>query len=93
MASYSDSPSKDLVLPILVQRGLKREMNASLNFTLSTDRGLFKEIVLDYGKCEGGLPVFKVLNAKSNTGSIEFDVVYSEGENGVHHENGMRVRI
>ena len=49
------------------------------------------EMVLDYGRCEGGTPIFVVENAASSEGAnvVPFSVVYSETRNGVDQDTGQ----
>ncbi|KFY77501.1 hypothetical protein V499_03131 [Pseudogymnoascus sp. VKM F-103] len=46
------------------------------------------EIILDYGRCEGGVPVFEISTATSENGIVEFDVIYSETREGIDNEQG-----
>lgn len=64
-------------------------LSSPSNFALRSDgtSSDAAEIILDYGECEGGIPVFEVLQAASNT-TIELSVIYSEGIDGIGHENG-----
>ena len=91
MGSWSESTFVgDLVLPLCVQHEAKRGAFEPLaDLTILTNHKSSSAIVLDYGRCEGGLPEFRILSAKADGDLIEFDVVYSEGEDGVHHENGV----
>lgn len=54
---------------------------------VTTDVG---EVILDYGRCEGGIPIFVVETATSPEGQAEvpFRVVYSETKEGIDHETG-----
>lgn len=48
------------------------------------------EIILDYGRCEGGVPIF-VVNKAVSLGSeqdVPFRVVYGETREGVDHDTG-----
>lgn len=45
-------------------------------------------INLDYGRCEGGFPVYEIQEAKGN-GSISLRVVFSETIDGIDAETGM----
>lgn len=59
------------------------------SFTLETrnDASNRAEVILDYGQCEGGLPTFEVACASGDI-SIEMDIVYSEGIDGIDHYTG-----
>ncbi|KFY33721.1 hypothetical protein V494_07380 [Pseudogymnoascus sp. VKM F-4513 (FW-928)] len=46
------------------------------------------EITLDYGRCEGGLPIFEISTATSENETVEFDVIYSESWEGINNEQG-----
>jgi hypothetical protein len=48
------------------------------------------EVILDYGRCEGGVPIFIVDNAASPEGEQEvpFRVIYSEAREGIDHDTG-----
>ena len=54
---------------------------------VTTDVG---EVILDYGRCEGGMPIFVVESATSSGGQakVPFRVVYSETKEGIDHETG-----
>lgn len=48
------------------------------------------ELVLDYGRCEGGFPVFDITSVSAPDGqsAVSFKVTYSETIDGINHENG-----
>ncbi|CAI4215622.1 unnamed protein product [Parascedosporium putredinis] len=46
------------------------------------------EVVLDYGQCEGGTPVFKINSASGAEPEILFRVVYSETYEGISKDTG-----
>ena len=48
------------------------------------------EVILDYGCCEGGVPIFVVSNAVSSGSEhdVPFRVVYSETREGIDHDTG-----
>lgn len=48
------------------------------------------EIILDYGRCEGGVPVFEISTATSEHETVEFDVIYSESWEGIDNEQGAQ---
>ena len=59
------------------------------SFTLSnetTDGEM--QIVFDYGRCEGGLPIFQIDAATGPDQEIPFRVTYSETRTGIDHETG-----
>jgi hypothetical protein len=48
------------------------------------------EVILDYGRCEGGIPIFVIEHAESLGGKqdVPFRVVYSETRDGIDHDTG-----
>ncbi|KAF4503264.1 alpha-L-rhamnosidase A [Fusarium agapanthi] len=48
------------------------------------------EVILDYGRCEGGFPVFTIASASAPKGQqqVAFQVTYSETIEGIDNENG-----
>lgn len=46
------------------------------------------EVVLDYGRAEGGNPIFEVLEAISESETLEFQVIYSETIREIDSESG-----
>ncbi|KAG8354482.1 hypothetical protein FVEN_g7611 [Fusarium venenatum] len=61
------------------------------HFTLKSPKsGLNAEIVLDYTRCEGGLPTFSIVSASAPKGQqqVTFQVTYSETIEGIDNENG-----
>lgn len=48
------------------------------------------EIILDYGLCEGGVPVFQIESASGpdSMQRVPFRVTYSETRAGIDHEKG-----
>ena len=66
--------------------------NAS-SFTLENDgdEATRAEIVLDYQQCEGGLPIFEIV-CTSGQGSVDANVVYSEGIGGIDHATGKLIK-
>ncbi|XEV05021.1 hypothetical protein FSHL1_010308 [Fusarium sambucinum] len=60
-------------------------------FTLKNlGSGLNAEVVLDYSRCEGGLPIFSIISASTPKGQqqVAFQVTYSETVEGIDNENG-----
>lgn len=51
------------------------------------------EIILDYGRCEGGLPVFilRSATAPEDQTHVPFEVTYSETINGTNHDRGRLI--
>jgi hypothetical protein len=49
------------------------------------------EVILDYGRCEGGIPIFVIEHAESLEGEqdVPFRVVYSETRDGIDHDTGQ----
>ncbi|KFY47537.1 hypothetical protein V496_10599 [Pseudogymnoascus sp. VKM F-4515 (FW-2607)] len=56
--------------------------------SISNVGGSCGEIVLDYGRCEGGVPVFEISMATSENETLKFDVIYSETREGIDNEQG-----
>jgi hypothetical protein len=48
------------------------------------------EVIFDYGRCEGGFPVFTIESATASEGQLQvaFQVTYSETVEGIDNENG-----
>ncbi|WQF89339.1 Putative six-hairpin glycosidase superfamily, alpha-L-rhamnosidase domain-containing protein [Colletotrichum destructivum] len=71
-------------------RGAERNADSGV-FTLangpSSDPAARATIVLDYGRCVGGIPTFLVDRAQGG-GPIDIKVVYSETADGIHSETG-----
>ncbi|KAH7361160.1 Six-hairpin glycosidase-like protein [Pyrenochaeta sp. MPI-SDFR-AT-0127] len=59
------------------------------SFTLQNhgDQSQVAEIVLDYGECEGGIPIFEIAQSSGNI-TMELAIVYSEGIEGIEHKTG-----
>lgn len=55
----------------------------------------YGEVILDYGRCESGLPIFVVDNAIPSKGEhdVHFRVVYSETREGIDHDTGELVEF
>jgi len=49
------------------------------------------EVILDYGRCEGGVPIFVVEHGVPSEGEpdVPFRVVYSETREGIDQDTGM----
>ncbi|KAG7148777.1 hypothetical protein HYQ46_002347 [Verticillium longisporum] len=46
------------------------------------------EVIFDYGRCEGGIPVFHIKSASGPEQTVLFRVTYSETRAGIDHEKG-----
>lgn len=57
--------------------------------SLSTVDESSGHIILDYGRCEGGVPIFEISTATSESKIVEFDVIYSESREGIDNEEGV----
>ncbi|KAL9946824.1 hypothetical protein D7B24_004622 [Verticillium nonalfalfae] len=58
-------------------------------FTLSNQKGTGNiEVIFDYGRCEGGIPVFHIKSASGPEPTVPFRVTYSETRAGIDHEKG-----
>ncbi|KAF5970910.1 alpha-L-rhamnosidase A [Fusarium coicis] len=82
-----------LVIPkrILRTSGNVSSGNAVSSFTLSNGDSEDKaEVIFDYGRCEGGFPVFTIESASASEGQLQvaFQVTYSETVEGIENENG-----
>lgn len=89
MASRHDALNQEtLISPVRVLRttGKVNHIGVS-NYTLINTAKEQSEIVLDYGRAEGGIPVFEVARA-SGTAPISVRVVYSETIDGIDSETG-----
>lgn len=49
------------------------------------------EVIFDYGRCEGGFPIFTIESASAPEGQkhVAFQVTYSETVEGIDNENGI----
>ncbi|RGP66702.1 hypothetical protein FSPOR_6442 [Fusarium sporotrichioides] len=56
----------------------------------TAESGSNAELILDYGRCEGGFPIFSIVSAAAPKGQqqIAFQVTYSETIEGIDNENG-----
>ncbi|KAJ4244769.1 hypothetical protein NW762_014346 [Fusarium torreyae] len=57
---------------------------------VSSKPGTKAEVILDYGRCEGGFPVFSITSASApkDQRQVAFQVTYSETIDGIDHEKG-----
>lgn len=65
--------------------------NEIWSFTLSNgDFDNKAEVIFDYGRCEGGFPVFTIASTSAPEGhqQVAFQVTYSETIQGIDNENG-----
>ena len=67
-----------------------RTTNSDTHLEISNVGGNDGEVILDYGRCEGGVPIFVVKHAVSSEGDhdVPFRVVYSETREGISHDTG-----
>lgn len=65
--------------------------NVYTPISISTVNESSGEIILDYGRCEGGVPVFEISTATSENETVEFDVIYSETREGIDNEQGEQI--
>ena len=63
---------------------------SSSKLRLSNVDGDAGELILDYGRCEGGIPIFVIESAISSEDEqdVPFRVVYSETREGIDHDTG-----
>ncbi|KAF5697485.1 alpha-L-rhamnosidase A [Fusarium globosum] len=76
---------------ILRTAGSVTRQNEVSSFSLSNDDSEDKaEVIFDYGRCEGGFPIFTIESASAPEGQkqVAFQVTYSETIEGIHNENG-----
>ncbi|EKJ69005.1 hypothetical protein FPSE_10818 [Fusarium pseudograminearum CS3096] len=77
---------------VLKTEGIVQISNDLSSFTLKNlGSGLNAELVLDYGRCEGGFPIFFfIISASAPKGQqqIAFQLTYSETIEGIDNENG-----
>ncbi|KAI1008339.1 hypothetical protein LB504_002047 [Fusarium proliferatum] len=76
---------------ILRSAGNVTSQNEVSSFYLSNDDSEDKaEVILDYGRCEGGFPIFTIESASAPEGQkqVAFQVTYSETLEGIDNENG-----
>ncbi len=66
-----------------------QELHFPNELILSTCENGLSEIVVDYGRAEGGMPFFETSQVKSNGPSVSIDVIYSETASGVEKDNGL----
>lgn len=58
------------------------------SFTITNDHQSYSEIILDYGKAEGGYPIFGLSAEQCQNYQIMFRVVYSETRVGIDNQQG-----
>jgi hypothetical protein len=78
---------KPLIVPIRYQAAPSAEWHSHTCLTIST-KVQCGEIILDYRRCEGGLPVFEISSLRGKANLVQFDVVYSESFKGLNNEEG-----
>lgn len=85
----SKASRENLVVPIRCKQSQDTKWKTIKGAPVSNDRGLTGEVAFDYGRCEGGMPVFEISQARSMAQFVEFDVVYSESLEGLETEQGI----
>ena len=89
VSSQMKHSSSNITTPLQIIQGDRLFEVAELSTVqLSTTSPDQFEFILDYGRAEGGFPIFHVAEVVSDHLTIEFDVVYSETRDGVDHEAG-----
>jgi hypothetical protein len=89
----------DDIADMIIPKGICRVSNGTNSVSLgqvalSNDLGdSTAEVILDYGRCEGGTPVFEIQNVKGRSLEIKFRVIYSETIEGIDKETGMRLDV
>lgn len=82
------APSDEsLIRPVRLLRGSRISNHDESNYTLSNINEHCPEIILDYGRAEGGIPVFEISTA-SGPAPVTFRVTYSETIDGIDSETG-----
>lgn len=79
---------------ILKSTGAVRPISQNSRLEISNITTDVGEVILDYGRCEGGIPIFVVEDATSSGGQAEvpFRVVYSETREGIDHDTGSCIQ-
>lgn len=87
---HSQMPEIICAWTILDRHTGTRTASSHEHVTISNVGGNDGEVILDYGQCEGGIPVFVVNSAVPSEGEhdVPFRVVYSETREGINHETG-----
>lgn len=93
ISSFRSAPQRDdsLVVCAIFQKRcgfLTGEVYSPIS--ISNVDGSCGEIILDYGRCEGGVPVFEISTATSENETVKFDVIYSETREGIDNEQGAQ---
>jgi hypothetical protein len=91
ICSFWSEPQTDdslVVCAIFDKRYSFLNGNVYTPISISTVDESSGEIILDYGRCEGGVPVFEISTATSENETVEFDVIYSETREGISNEQG-----
>lgn len=86
-------PQTGLIVPPRVRRHTQdswQDNTGPLVLSNASNSGDWENasIILDYGRCEGGFPVYEIQEAKG-TGPISLRVVFSETADGIDAETGM----
>ena len=66
-----------------------KELLITDGLVLSTLANGISEVVLNYGRAEGGVPFFETSHVTSSSKSVDIQVIYSETSAGVEEEQGM----
>lgn len=67
------------------------ELQSPQTFTLSTAGNGLSEVILDYGRAEGGIPFFETCSVESNGEPVLIDAIYSETSLGLTQETGQTI--
>lgn len=67
------------------------EIQISGDLLLSTSDNGLSEVILDYGRAEGGVPFLETSQVESNGFSVTIEVIYSETSSGVEKDTGMTI--
>lgn len=86
------TPHAGLIVPPRVRRDTQdtwQENTRLLILSSASNNGASENasIILDYGRCEGGFPVYEIQEAKGH-GPISLRVVFSETVDGIDAETG-----
>jgi hypothetical protein len=87
---HSQKPEVICAWTILDRHTGTRTAPSNTQLQISNVDGGDGEVILDYGRCEGGTPIFVVNNAVPSDGEhdVPFRVVYSETREGIDHDTG-----
>ena len=92
---HSKAPEVVSTWTILDQSTESRKPPSDTHLKISNVDHNSVEVILDYGRCEGGVPIF-IVNSAVSSGSehdVPFRVVYSETREGIDHDTGENLFV